>query len=289
MKSAIVILYTIIIIISSITLSFVVKFFRDKAKSNNFVRNQILIDLALWAGLFVVHFATVIIAREIFGQFYTPFFVDLVYYIQQSLFECVLVCIVSLQFFQVLSIFLTSALSEWREEVLVCIHRLFVLTLGVPFGILVCHSEGGICRSTSIYEYLLQSAIKREELENSFLSVISVVVFAVITITCQIAVELKRYLINREDRKTERLAVEALKGMSKTREKMNTDLDLEQGISHLSASVRLAWVKQTEHNLLDPGESSKATQAKSSMQQVVKFKNSDIALKLYFQDFSVKR
>ena len=142
-----------------------------------------------------MHFASVFIVREIFGQFQNALYVDVIYYTQQTLFDCLLVCTVSLQLFQVLSIFQSSALSEWSEEMLINFHRLFVLTVGVPFGILICYSGGGMCRPAHIYFYLLQVPVEKEKSKASFFSVISVIAFAVIIFCCQIAVEIKRYLM----------------------------------------------------------------------------------------------
>jgi len=162
MNSVLILSYTLIIVIPTLILSLVIKYLRGKSNNKTLVRDQILIDLAIISELFVVHFATVFIIREIFGQFQNASYVDVVYYTQQTLFDCLLVCCVSLQLFHMLSIFQTTALTEWREEVLINLHRLFVLLLGVPFGILVCNSGGGMCRPGVKFSNILLAAFSRE-------------------------------------------------------------------------------------------------------------------------------
>jgi len=234
MNLPIIILYSLIITLSSGILTFLIKYFKARGGNKALVRDQILIDLALWAGLFVVHLATAIIVREIFGQFQTSFIVDSVYYIQQSIFECLLVCIVSLQLYQVLSIFQGPALSELREEHIICFHRLFVLSFGLSLGILACHSGGGICRSTSIYYYLLQSSNKKEESEDSILAIISVVVFAAIITSCHIVVEIKRFSMKKAEEKAERIAVLALQEIEKARMRMAIETNLDLGVNFIN-------------------------------------------------------
>jgi hypothetical protein len=256
MNLVLVMLYIFIAIISLVILLFIVKYFKDKANNNTFVRDHILIDIAIWADLFVVPFATVIIAREICGQFQTRLFVDSLYYIQQITFECLLLSIVSLQLFQIMNIFQTATLREWRDEMLVNIQRIFVLLFGVPFGIFVCRSEGGICRSTSIYYYLLKATKEREKFEDSILSVISVIVFAVIIISCQIVVEMKRFQLNREEKKAERRAVLALKEIEKAKMRMYRDPILEIQVSKPALSNQMFKITDAE---LNPEESIQTT------------------------------
>ena len=269
MNSGIVILYSLIIILSSVTLTFVIKYLKDKLSKKTVVRDQILIDLALWAWIFVGHLATVIIAREIFGQFQSSLFVDSVYYIQQSIFECLLVCIVSLQLYQVLRIFQTAIWGEIRDEHVIRFHRLFVLSFGLFFGILACHSGGGICRSTSIYYYLLQATNIKEEFEDSILSVISVLVFSAIITLCQIVVEIKRFLMNREEEKAERIAVLALKEMQKVRIKMKRGATLELGVSIPPADVQPALMNRAKLYTEEKGQSLHTNIVKLPKQQVV--------------------
>ena len=193
--------------------------------------------------------------------------VDLAYYIQQSIFECILLCIVSLQLFQVMSILQTEALREWRDEMLVTIHRIFVLLIGLPFGIFVCQSGGGICRSMSIYYYLFQGSKKKEKFEDSILSVISVVIFAIIIISCQTVVEIKRFQMNKKDKNAERTVILALKEINKARMRMNTNPTLEIQAPNPALSIPLSCITEAEL-ITDESGQSPQTMAKLTKQQV---------------------
>ena len=64
-----------------------------------------------------------------------------------------------------------------------------------------------MCRPAHIYFYLLRVSVEREKSKASFFSVISVVVFIAIIISCQIAVEIKRYLMIEAEENADRLAI----------------------------------------------------------------------------------
>jgi hypothetical protein len=279
MNSVLIISYTSLIAISSLILSLVIKYLREKPKNKTFIRDQILIDLAIISELFVFHFSAVFIIREFFGKFQNPLYVDVVYYIQQTLFDCLLVCTVSLQLFQVLSIFQTAALSEWREYMVVSFHRLFVLALGVPFGILICYSGGGMCRPAHIYFYLLQVPAEKEKSKASFFSVISVTVFVVIIICCQVAVEIKRFLMIRAEEKAEQLAVHALKEIREARMRLNS---FDLGVLNPPVPARQAWVDVEVSNSNDFQLDNKSTNPNQYSKEQVKQSVESVNMHCYF-------
>ena len=62
--------------------------------------------------------------------------------VQQCFFDVILVCIVSAQLGQVLSIFRPDVLHCCDENLQIWIHRGFVITIGGSTGCLVCHFGG---------------------------------------------------------------------------------------------------------------------------------------------------
>lgn len=80
--------------------------------------------------------------------------------------------------------------------------------------------------------------VEQKIAKTSFLSVISVIVFVSIIICCQIAVEIKRYLVIKAEEKAERVAISAFKEMGEARMRMNS-FDLR--VLNPSMSARQAW------------------------------------------------
>ena len=57
---------------------------------------------------------------------------------------------------QVMSIFFAATFSEVRDHLIVLTHRIFVLAFGLASGGLVCYFEGGLCKPTPFYYYILK-------------------------------------------------------------------------------------------------------------------------------------
>jgi hypothetical protein len=71
--------------------------------------------------------------------------------------------------------------------------------------------RGGMCKPTPFYFHFLQERDYGSDYFNpNPLSVISMIVFVTIAICCQLAIELKRFLMNRKDQQVDRLAVSAV-------------------------------------------------------------------------------
>ena len=60
------------------------------------------------------------------------------------------------QLMQVLSIFFAATFSELKEHLIVLTHRIFVLVFGLASGGLVCYFEGGLCKPTPFYYYIIK-------------------------------------------------------------------------------------------------------------------------------------
>ena len=89
-------------------------------------------------------------------------------------------------------------------------HRLFVIILGASTGGTICYLKGGMCRPTPLYHYILNE-FKEENDIDSYIQSTMLVIFVSVIITCQVAIEAKRFLIRRAERKVDDLAASAMK------------------------------------------------------------------------------
>jgi hypothetical protein len=116
MNIIIILVYGIITGLTILLLSIVISYLKNKATNIKSVRDQIQIDLSTFNMLFVSLMSTIIIVRELVGPFQNVAVVDSIFMILQCLFDVMLTSIVSLQIYQILSIFHCPALNEWQEN-----------------------------------------------------------------------------------------------------------------------------------------------------------------------------
>jgi hypothetical protein len=116
MNIIIILVYGIITGLTILLLSTVISYLKNKATNIKSVRDQIQIDLASFNMSFVSLMSTIIVVRELVGPFQNVAVVDSIFMILQCLFDVMLTSIVSLQIYQILSIFHCPALNEWQED-----------------------------------------------------------------------------------------------------------------------------------------------------------------------------
>ena len=115
MNIFIILVYGTIAGLTILLLSIVLSYLKNKATNIKSVRDQIQIDLASFNMSFISLTSTIILVRELVGPFQSVTVVDSIFMILQSLFDVMLTSIVSLQIYQILSIFHCPALNEWQE------------------------------------------------------------------------------------------------------------------------------------------------------------------------------
>jgi|FrelakmetLWP11LW_1041352.scaffolds.fasta_scaffold113073_1 hypothetical protein len=115
MNIFIILVYGTIAGLTILLLSIVISYLKNKATNIKSVRDQIQIDLASFNMSFISLTSTIILVRELVGPFQSVTVVDSIFMILQSLFDVMLTSIVSLQIYQILSIFHCPALNEWQE------------------------------------------------------------------------------------------------------------------------------------------------------------------------------
>jgi hypothetical protein len=116
MNTIIILIYGFITGLTILLLSIVISYLKNKAANIKSVRDQIQIDLSSFSMLIVSLLSTIIVVRELVGPFQNAPVVDLIFVTLQCLFNVMLTSIVSLQIYQILSIFHCPALNEWQED-----------------------------------------------------------------------------------------------------------------------------------------------------------------------------
>jgi len=210
-------------------------------------------DLARLTGLHVTTMAGVIIVRELVGVIENVIFVKIVFWIAQLSLDLLQTCAVSFQSLQILTVFSLATLSEWQEDLVVRIHRLILLIVGGGTGVLVCSVEAGMCRPTPLYHYLLNQDLAQINDKPSVVSVLSTLISFSIILICQISIETKRFFVNREEAKANRVVGLALKQMDEATSRKKSQPMLELGVESFPATVKRAWEEeQSNRNISTP-------------------------------------
>ena len=205
------ILYWFFCFLTILLMTILIKYWKEKEQHKHYVRHQILIDLAYSTTAYVLVMALPPIIRKIVGPFSNVTTVEAVLFLLQVAFDLVLACIVSLQLSQVLTVFCSAQMNEVDEKMQVTIHRIFVIVLGMSSSLFTCSMKAGLCRPVSMYHYLLQDLLKTPPFSKSILQPIKLIMFMMVIGVSQSAIEIKRFIVNREEEKADKLAAAALR------------------------------------------------------------------------------
>jgi hypothetical protein len=242
LKTFLFMIYSGIVILTILSTATLIKYLKSKALQKKFVRDQVLIDLASLSGGFVVIMATVILVRIVVGPFQNEDIVETIFSLIQYWCNSLLACLVSLQLVQVLSIFWAAELSEWPEEMLIAFHRLFVMILGISSAGLVCFLQGGFCRPTPLYNYILQENKNQDDPGQFQVQSLNIMIFILIITLCQLAIEMKKFLINKEENRIDQIAVSALRQMENATVRLNREPPRElRVVNFLPLRVNISW------------------------------------------------
>jgi hypothetical protein len=237
--------YSLIGILTIILMAVLILYLKDKAVHKQTICDQILTDLAIVTGALISSMAFLGVIRELTGPFEVVCIVSSVFIFFQYLYNLMLSCIVSLEVFQVLSIFYAAALSEWNEENLFLTHRTFVVALGCASGSLVCYFNGGMASPTPYYYYILQGN-QEPVYVVSMIQSMMLAAFVAIIILCQGAIEVKRFLMNRDENRVDQLAVSALVQIEEATKRLRSQPPTELGVQFLPIRVKIAWTSKDE-------------------------------------------
>jgi len=209
MQKFLILVYSLIIIATVVLMTILIKYTKEKLLNKHFLRNQILIDLGFINTVFIVEICFFMIARSIIGPIQNVLIVEAIMITQQCFYDLVLSCIVSLQITQVLSVFWSAKLGEIRDNLIIIVHRIFVLFFGLILATMACYHKNGMCRPIPLYYYFLQDDLEPSNnghdetpINKPFVTWL----FIGIISSCQAAIEIKRYLIKKEDLKMEQMA-----------------------------------------------------------------------------------
>ena len=240
MNSFLLLMYFSIGVASTTLLTIVIRYLKSKALQKQSVQDQTFIDLAIIVGLTTDTICSVMILRELIGPFQIVVLVTIIFSVAQYLYVFMLTGIVSVQLTQVSSVFFSAEMSEWGEEVLILIHRIFVLSFGFSTGSLICYNKGGMCGPTPIYYYVLKE-YKEPGASQFEIQSIMLIGFMLIIALCQMVIEWKRFMMNRDQDRAANLAASASRQLEKATKQLRMEPPSELGVRFLPFRVEIAW------------------------------------------------
>ena len=115
MNPFVVLLFALIMVLTILTISIIVKFLKSKELAKRNVQVQIQLDLAMLILVFVTSSTMFFIVREIVGPFEKTIALKIISFIGQCIFNSSFNCVISLQLIQLYSIFGLTAMNDWSE------------------------------------------------------------------------------------------------------------------------------------------------------------------------------
>jgi len=183
-----------------------VKYLNNKAIIKRNIHDQIQVDLAMLALVYVYFYSSMFVACEVFGPLNSVTVLNTALWVLQCLFNMGFNCIIALQFIQFCNIFGFTLLNDWSDLRRLILIRILVFPLGFIIGSGLCSVGAGSCRKTRIYNYFLMDTIKADLDEPSMLSGITWISYGILILICQISIEIKRFLLNKADEEADNLA-----------------------------------------------------------------------------------
>ena len=231
------ILYVCVMLIAMFFTAIFIKYIKSKPLNSIQVREQSLVDLAFLSGLLIVYLSFVPALRLLIGPFENEFLVAFLMSHWIFLFYIILASIASLQLFQVLNICHLSALSELLEKQILVLNRLFVFGLSLcSFGLFRC-LNGSFVVLTPLYYLLLNDHFDPNNSVQHLPLVVTLALFVFFIGGCQAVVEVKRFLIKKEDERANQLAISAHRQLEEARNKVN----LQPFSNNVALNVNISW------------------------------------------------
>jgi hypothetical protein len=239
MNFKLIILYSCLSILTIAVRVILIKYIKEKAIDKQWVSDQIKIDLCIISGGIVIGNAFAIIVRELIGPFQSTTIVTSLVLAEQCSLDVLQVCILSLQLMQILNIFCSEVVAEWSEDLVIKVHRIIVISVGALSGCLACGLGGGFCVPSPFFLYLLEEDSETKvKFESTHVNVISSISFLAIILTCQVIVEVKRFVANRAEERADEVAVTAVRQLE---EALSQHATRSQQSPLQRLEIRSAW------------------------------------------------
>ncbi len=224
-------------ILTIMPMTIIVQFLNSKAIIKRNIQDQIQVDLAVVTLVYVYLYSSMFIAREFFGPLESLTILDTALWILQCIFNMGFNCVIALELIQFANIFSLALLSDWSESQCIRLYRIIVFPLGVIIGSGLCSVGAGSCRKSPIYNYFIIDSLKKEVVKTSLLAGISWILYGIIILSCQISVEIKRFMLNRADQRADNMAFNAKRQLQQAVSKLKTNAHVESGIQNLLLDI----------------------------------------------------
>lgn len=240
MKFLLIILHTVLSILSFALRAILVRYIKEKAIDQQWIRAHIKIDLCNISGGIIVAKSLIIILQELIGPFQLTEIVTSIVLVDQCSLNVLQLSILSLQLMQILNIFCSASVSEWSVHYVFKVHRVVVFLFGALGGCLACALGSGFCAPSPFFLYLLkEDSDPNAKLEHTYVNVASSLVFMTIIFICQAIVEIKRLFADRAEKSANETAVNAAKQLEEASALQATTRSQQVSLQHLQ--IRSAW------------------------------------------------
>ena len=220
-------------VLTILPMAIIVKYLNNKAIIKRNIQDQIQIDLAVVTLVYVYLYSSMFIARELFGPLGYLTVLNIALWILQCVLNMGFNCIISLELIQFANIFSLPVFSDWPESHCIRLHRILVFPLGVIIGSGLCSVGAGSCRKSPIYNYFIIDSLQTDVVKTSLLAGISWILYGIIILTCQISVEVKRFMLNRADQRADNMASNANRQLQQAVSMLKINTRVELGIQNL--------------------------------------------------------
>jgi hypothetical protein len=197
-----ILIYVFVWFISATLLYLLVSYLKAKPLDLQGFKDFVEIDLSYVIGFCITYYSSLVAVREIWGPFRHTFPIDVALFIFLLSYNLVMTFTVSNQIVQFLILFYADQVYRWKENIALVVHRLAALGLGFVFSAYLCYNKAGVCWNGPVMLYFVFD--EKEEPYNPPLgNPFTLIIFMAAILFCQIAVEVKKYILNRDDDRTD--------------------------------------------------------------------------------------
>jgi hypothetical protein len=183
--------------ISTLFLSFIVKCIKDKPLDQQNVIDTLRTDMVFFTFFYLTYIIWLIVIREVVGPFEDTLVLDGFLLFVLFLYYCMICSVVSHQIVQLLTIFFSNYLMGANEFVIVSIHRAGCILASAGFSAFVCYFKSGTCHKSPFVNYFTDYDGPVGPIPN--IGIIPMVVLTLVSIMCQLSVEIRRCMSISED------------------------------------------------------------------------------------------
>lgn len=197
-----ILIYFLVCFASSTLLYLLVTYLKAKPLDLQGFKDYVEIDLSYSIGFCIIYYSALVGIREILGPFRHTFGIDVALFVFLLSYNNIMTFTVSNQIVQFMGLFYADQVHRWKENIALVVHRLSAFGFGLVFSIYLCYNKAGVCWNGPVMLYFVLDE-KEEPYKPPLGNLLTLIIFMAAILFCQIAVEVKKYVLNRDDDRTD--------------------------------------------------------------------------------------